>query len=61
VQTPSSHTTVIGPGEGTPPARRQPRLGRLGRLLVPEVEAYLEFYAIARGYDVESTRGRLRT
>ena len=29
---------------------RQPRLGRLGRGLLPEIECYVEFFAIARGY-----------
>jgi hypothetical protein len=34
----------------------QPRpLGRLGRRLLPEIETYLEFFAIARGYDRPST------
>jgi hypothetical protein len=29
---------------------RQPHLGRLGRRLLPEIEGYVEFFAIARGY-----------
>jgi hypothetical protein len=29
-------------------------LGRLGRRLLPEIEAYVEFFAIARGHDSAS-------